>query len=122
KPMRYSGEWIEKRISDSTLQPYIHKLTLSDSVRFFAHLLLDTPGLRGFCEGAALNTDDNPRLIFAAPGHGQHEGTEPYRSLVSLLRLPRPPPSAILSDSVASASDRLPACWQRSEERRVGKE
>jgi spermidine synthase len=111
-PTRYEDGWIEARLSESSLKSHIRQLTLSESVRFFSHALVDTPTLQAFCDGAPLNTDDRPGVIFAAP-HVTHEGSEPYRSLVALLNLPLPDPATVLgSQNDTGIQARLVLCWK----------
>jgi spermidine synthase len=121
---QYGSGWVEKRLSDLNLERHIRQLTLSESTRFFGHVLFDSSTLRAFCERAPLNTDDLPVVIFKAPRVAL-EGTEPYRTLLALLELPLPDASSVLhplgsrvarnggsSDAAGDMERRLALLWK----------
>ena len=109
---QYDAAWVERRLTDSNLERYVRQLTLSDSVRFFTHVLLDASTLRMFGESAAFNTDDLPHVMFGAP-RVKHEGFQPYKTLMSLLQLPMPNPSSLFpAPASLELHARLAAAWE----------
>jgi spermidine synthase len=90
EPIRYSSEWVEKRLDDPQLQEQLRKLSLADSVRLFGNLVAGPETLRDFADDAPLNTDDQPRVTFGAPRLTYQKGATSYGRLLALLILGTP--------------------------------
>jgi spermidine synthase len=85
EPIRYSSEWVEKRLHDPQLQEQLKKLSLADSVRLFGNLVAGPETLRDFAGDAPPNTDDQPRVTFGAPRLTYQKGATSYGRLMALL-------------------------------------
>ncbi len=86
-PPHYSPAWVEARLTDPTLASQLKQLSLADSIRLFGCLAAGTEALRQFADGAPLNTDDRPVVLFGAPRFIYQKNATPYARLQSLLRL-----------------------------------
>ncbi len=86
---RWSPLQVEARGRAPSLGVELKRLALADSLRLFGHLLADPEDLRRFAHSAALNTDDNQRVILMAPRAAYQHHAKPYASLLALLESSR---------------------------------
>lgn len=81
----YDAEWIEKRALPSGLLDQLKDLSLGDSIRLFGSLLATPDSLITWAGAAPLNTDNHPRVTFAAPALSYGPNTQPHQLLLELL-------------------------------------
>src|SRR5262245_4181481 len=107
EPIRYSSEWVEKRLHDSRLEGQLKKLSLADSVRLFGNLVAGAKTLRDFAGDAPPNTDDRPRVTFGAPRLTYQKGAKAYGRLLALLTLGTRNTSEILQLGAGAEANRF---------------
>jgi spermidine synthase len=116
KPRPYDPKWIERRIATPALDAELKKLALADSVRFFGCFLADAERLRAFVGSATQNTDDLPRVTFAAPHFVYRKDATSYGRLLTLLEFfgRDQPPDLNVTESVESRAflGRLAQYWR----------
>ena len=85
EPVRYPADWFEQRVRDPKLMEQLKPLTLMDGFQLFGTLVASPSALRDFSQGALLNTDNRPVVIFGAPRFTGQRGSTPYGRLFSLI-------------------------------------
>ena len=84
-PAIYSAGWFGRRIGSSALGESLKPLALTDDYQLFGCLIAGADGLRDFCEGARINTDDRPVVVFGAPRFTYQRTATSYGRLFALL-------------------------------------
>jgi spermidine synthase len=85
EPTTFSAGWLERRVGSSTLRESLKPLALTDDFQLFGCLIAGAAGLRDFCDGARINTDDCPVVVFGAPKFTYQRATTSYGRLFTLL-------------------------------------
>jgi spermidine synthase len=85
EPARYPPDWFVNRVRAPDLVEQLKPLTLTDEFQLFGCLVAGSDGLRRFSDGAELNTDDHPVVIFGAPRFTYQHNPPAYGRLLGLL-------------------------------------
>jgi len=93
----YSTEWYQQRVTQDDLRTALKMIPLVNDWQLFGGYIASAPALRNFCEGAPLNTDDRPIVVYAAPAFTFQRGSTPYGRLIDLLDL-GPDPLDLLAE------------------------
>lgn len=93
---RYSADWLEGRLAHAPLAEHLKSLALADTLRLFGHLLAGPAELRAWAGQAPLNTDDHPRVTFAAPEFSFRRNASAHGRLESFLERATADPGAAL--------------------------
>lgn len=90
---RYPSDWLERRVSDPALQASLKPLALTETQALLGLVLGGSDALRRYAQGAALNTDDRPVVMFSAPRRLNAPALPPAARLLALIeRLEIDPP------------------------------
>jgi spermidine synthase len=119
----YGENWVEKRLADPGLAEEVSRLALADSIRLFGCYLAGSKALAHWADGAPLNTDDFPRVTFAAPEFTFRKRATSYGRLLSLLDLQTNAPPALFAATAGGSAgeghatgpvflERLEAYWR----------
>ena len=67
-PVRYTPDWLDRRVQDGTLRGKLHSLRLNDSYALLGNFLAGRDDLAAFAGAGPVNTDDHPVITFEALG------------------------------------------------------
>ncbi|ADP71044.1 Spermine synthase [Rhodomicrobium vannielii ATCC 17100] len=115
KPMRFSANWLDARLSDPQLQQKLKDSRLDDPYALFGAFVAGPDDLRGVAGDGPLNTDDRPLVTFRAPSTVYTPLGPSGERLVDLIDRFRPQPQQVLLAPVNGESDaeaRLAAYWK----------
>jgi spermidine synthase len=98
----YESGWLDRRITDSGLRERLRPLLLSDDLSLLGTWFADAESLNRLSEQAAVNTDDHPRVLFAAPRWNFRRSVPSYTLLRELLAKPRGAPDGLLGGAARS--------------------
>lgn len=85
EPTRYTPDSFAKRVRAPGLLEQLKPLTLTDEFQLFGCLVAGSDGLRTFSDGAEINTDDHPVVVFGAPRFVYQRTAPAYGRLFTLL-------------------------------------
>lgn len=83
--LRYPPNWITRRVADESLRQHLRSLGLADEFQLFGCFLAEHDALQQFAQGAPLNTDDHPIVMFRAPEFIYRRAEPSYGRLLALL-------------------------------------
>ena len=67
EPIAFDPDLLDRRIAVSPIREDLEEVFMGSAADFLAYFVAGTEGLREFCRGGALNTDDNLWLEFHSP-------------------------------------------------------
>jgi spermidine synthase len=85
EPTRYAPGWFKSRVREASLLEQLKPLALTDDFQLLGCLLSSSGGLRRLAEGAEINTDDRPVVIYRAPRFTYLRHATAYGRLMALL-------------------------------------
>ncbi len=100
EPVRYGDDWFNKRMvaGNESLRQHLTPLALGDNVRLMGLMMFDTDQLHRFADGAQVNTDNHPIVIYRAPRHTYDKTANKYGRLTALMDQYATRTSALLTD------------------------
>jgi spermidine synthase len=115
-PVRYTPDWLDRRVQDGTLRGSLHSLRLHDSYALFGNFLAGRDDLAGFAGAGPLNTDNHPIITFEAPKFIYNRPQPASLRLVALINAFTPQAEQLLESpqnaAEAGAAARLASYWQ----------
>lgn len=111
RPLQDGGQ-LGRRLADPALADLLGPAGLTDVYAVLGHVVADSASLRAFVDGAAINRDDRPLVVHAAPWDTYAPVTTPRQRLQALLGEWQAQPAAVLSARESSSASRLAAYWQ----------
>ena len=103
RPLQFDSGYFERRTQDSRLREQLKPLVLSDSIQFFGTWFADADWLKKISEGAPINTDDKPVVVFQAPKTLTGKPLPGHALLTALLDKPRPLPDSLFDAAAREA-------------------
>jgi spermidine synthase len=103
QPLRYGPDYFDERIHDQGLREQLREEQLRDAFHLFGCYVAGPKSLRRFCEGTALNTDDQPLVLFGAPA--AQPSDRPGARLLKLLDSLTSDPGEQIDTRAASATE-----------------
>lgn len=125
-PHSYDADYLRRRVTDATLARDLQSVRLDDDFALYGGFLGAGDTLRGFAEGAQLNTDDHPVVAYQAPRFLFASPEPAHVRLLVLTDALRPATRDFLAPGandlrMDSFANRLSAYWRaRNEYLRVG--
>ncbi len=110
-PLRFSPDWIDRRLRDRTLGPKLAALRLASPYALFGAFVAGGGDLAKFAGAGPLNTDDRPIVIFDAPSSVYGRLGPPSERLFALIDGVSPRPKDVLLPAGTEADKRLAAYW-----------
>jgi spermidine synthase len=115
-PLRYSPDYLDKRIGNGILHQKLRFYRLHSPYSFFGSFIAGPKELAEFAGDGPLNTDDRPIVIFQAPQFIYGEYEPAHDRLFALLDQLNPSSHQILYDADTSGAgitgERLAAYWR----------
>jgi spermidine synthase len=115
-PVRYTPDWLDRRVQDDTLREKLHSLHLNDSYALWGNFLAGPVELAEFAGPGPLNTDDHPVITFEAPRFIYSRPQPASQRLIALINTFKPQPEQLLEPphnaAEAAAAARLDSYWQ----------
>lgn len=102
--LQFDSGWFERRTQDPRLREYLKPLLLNDSFQLFGTWFAGAEWLKQLSEGAALNTDEFPVVVFRAPQTLVGKPRPGHDLLQTLLARSRPGPEALFTESTREAA------------------
>lgn len=107
-----AGDWepLAARLQSPPLRAALAPQALPDPVRVLGSRLADNAALHALAGDGARNTDDRPRLLFAAPRANRSDALPPHRRLRALLDVAAgaggaPPPAGLPPEPARRVAD-----------------
>jgi spermidine synthase len=110
-PLRFSPDWLDRRLHDRAFAPKLAALRLASPYALFGAFVAGGKDLAAFAGNGPFNTDDRPIVIFQAPSSVYGRLGPPSERLFALLDSVAPRPSDVLLPDAARAGKRLAAYW-----------
>jgi spermidine synthase len=95
-PLRFSPDWYQTRVTDSTLQKHLASYRLHSLYEIFGGFIAGKEDLANIAGNGPLNTDDLPIVTFNAPHFVYADNPEPYRVLMDLVARTHPTAGQLL--------------------------
>lgn len=67
QPLSFSPDWYTTRVNDPRLAEVLKLIRLGDEYQLFGSFVANAAGLRQYSDGAPINTDNHPIVVFGAP-------------------------------------------------------
>lgn len=110
----FSANWLLERVQDRALQQQLVQARLNSDFALFGGYLAGPKALHSFSQGVPLNTDNTPRVTFAAPSFVYGEPESPAARLLNLVTTLAPDRDSLLADDAAGSdfATRLENYWR----------
>jgi len=102
-----AADTMERRLGDPALQPALRAAGLDRTLNLLGCAVADAPSLQALAGDAPPNTDDHPRVLFAAPRARLGPDHPPHQLLLDLLGRLRADPSTWLGPDGERLRDTL---------------
>jgi spermidine synthase len=114
----FKADWFSIRTASSDLRSALNAEGLSDEYRFFAGYLAGPDELAAFAEGAELNTDDRPIVMYSAPEVLSQADNAPAYRLRALIEALHPKSARLAGDADSNRTfvQNLEKVWQARNE------
>lgn len=103
RSLQFDTGYFERRTQDSRLREQLKPLVLNDPIQFFGTWFADAEWLKKISEGARINTDDKPVVLFQAPNTLMGKPQPGHALLATLLDKPRPIPDSLFDGAARDA-------------------
>lgn len=107
QPVRLPPDWLERRLSDESLRGRMKEAGFDRTLTLLGCHVAGPETLAAFAGTAPLNTDDHPRVAFAAPRFTTRRDIRPAQLLLALLERSAADPRSFLPADSKSFAPRL---------------